>query len=285
MNPATRTRLLRIVLFATAGFLCLVLPFMFDLWPAGFRWAHPAEHPRIRAHDHRRLFRARRVPRPGGARSRAARHPDRLHDPLEPAARRGHDLRCVCARARDDSSGRRRPVAVRARRRAHLAASAVDSPRRVADASSASSPGPPDRRRWTGRVQNAGAGAAPSAPGREAAHGVGALRPSAGWHAIVDSAGTPLKSLSPLRCAVVLTPKASGGRASDRRMTSIPIDGSRRSTRQHLIDRLRFILLICAVVASGFAAREVLERDLPARRAVRHPSARHRAGDRRAASC
>jgi hypothetical protein len=38
-------RWLRIVLFATAGFLCLVLPFMFDLWPAGFRWAHPAEHP------------------------------------------------------------------------------------------------------------------------------------------------------------------------------------------------------------------------------------------------
>jgi hydrogenase/urease accessory protein HupE len=37
--------MLRIVLFATAGFLCLVLPFMFDLWPAGFRWVHPAEHP------------------------------------------------------------------------------------------------------------------------------------------------------------------------------------------------------------------------------------------------
>jgi hypothetical protein len=33
------------VLFATAGFLVLGLPFMFDLWPAGFRWAHPAEHP------------------------------------------------------------------------------------------------------------------------------------------------------------------------------------------------------------------------------------------------
>lgn len=45
MAPATRLTLLRIVLFATAGFLCLVLPFMFDLWPAGFRWAHPAEHP------------------------------------------------------------------------------------------------------------------------------------------------------------------------------------------------------------------------------------------------
>jgi hydrogenase/urease accessory protein HupE len=33
------------VLFATAGFLCFVLPFMFDLWPAGFRWAHPSVHP------------------------------------------------------------------------------------------------------------------------------------------------------------------------------------------------------------------------------------------------
>lgn len=40
-------------------------------------------------------------------------------------------------------------------------------------------------------------------------------------------------------------------------MNGIPIDGSRRSTRRHLLDRLRFILLICAVVASGFAAREV----------------------------
>ena len=23
----------------------LVLPFMFDVWPGGFRWAHPAQHP------------------------------------------------------------------------------------------------------------------------------------------------------------------------------------------------------------------------------------------------
>jgi hydrogenase/urease accessory protein HupE len=45
MTDATRKTLLRIVLLATAGFLLFVLPFMFDLWPAGFRWAHPAEHP------------------------------------------------------------------------------------------------------------------------------------------------------------------------------------------------------------------------------------------------
>jgi hypothetical protein len=41
----TRNMLLRVVLFATAAFLILGLPFMFDLWPGGFRWAHPAEHP------------------------------------------------------------------------------------------------------------------------------------------------------------------------------------------------------------------------------------------------
>lgn len=45
MNDDTKKTLLKGVLFATAAFLMLVLPFMFDLWPAGFRWAHPAEHP------------------------------------------------------------------------------------------------------------------------------------------------------------------------------------------------------------------------------------------------
>jgi hypothetical protein len=45
MTIETKRRVLRVVLFATAGFLIFVLPFMFDLWPAGFRWAHPAEHP------------------------------------------------------------------------------------------------------------------------------------------------------------------------------------------------------------------------------------------------
>jgi PAS domain S-box-containing protein len=46
-------------------------------------------------------------------------------------------------------------------------------------------------------------------------------------------------------------------------MNGIPIDGSRRSTRRHLLDRLRFILLICAVVGSGFAAREALSGPYP----------------------
>jgi len=41
----TRRLLLRIVLLATAAFLVFVLPFMFDLWPGGFRWSHPAGHP------------------------------------------------------------------------------------------------------------------------------------------------------------------------------------------------------------------------------------------------
>jgi len=45
MTTETRKMLLRIVLLATAGFFLFVLPFMFDLWPAGFRWAHPAMHP------------------------------------------------------------------------------------------------------------------------------------------------------------------------------------------------------------------------------------------------
>lgn len=40
-------------------------------------------------------------------------------------------------------------------------------------------------------------------------------------------------------------------------MNSIPGE-SERSSRQHLIDRLRFILLICAVVVSGFALREII---------------------------
>ena len=40
-----RRKLLTAVLFATAAFLIFVLPFMFDVWPAGFRWAHPSQHP------------------------------------------------------------------------------------------------------------------------------------------------------------------------------------------------------------------------------------------------
>ena len=45
MTPETKRLVLRSVLFATAAFLILLLPFMFDLWPAGFRWSHPAPHP------------------------------------------------------------------------------------------------------------------------------------------------------------------------------------------------------------------------------------------------
>lgn len=45
MTIDARKTTLTIVLLATAGFLMFVLPFMFDLWPSGFRWAHPADHP------------------------------------------------------------------------------------------------------------------------------------------------------------------------------------------------------------------------------------------------
>jgi hypothetical protein len=44
VTTQTKRKLLRILLLMTAAFLILLLPFMFDLWPAGFRWAHPAEH-------------------------------------------------------------------------------------------------------------------------------------------------------------------------------------------------------------------------------------------------
>jgi hypothetical protein len=36
---------LRILMIATGLFLVLLLPFMFDIWPGGFRWAHPVVHP------------------------------------------------------------------------------------------------------------------------------------------------------------------------------------------------------------------------------------------------
>ena len=44
MTTDHRRQLLTIVLLSTAAFLILLLPFMFDLWPGGFRWAHPTEH-------------------------------------------------------------------------------------------------------------------------------------------------------------------------------------------------------------------------------------------------
>jgi uncharacterized membrane protein len=45
MNPVRQLLWLRIVMIATGLFLVLLLPFMFDLWPGGFRWAHPSLHP------------------------------------------------------------------------------------------------------------------------------------------------------------------------------------------------------------------------------------------------
>ena len=45
MTTEGKRKLLTAVLLATAAFLIFVLPFMFDLWPGGFRWAHPAQQP------------------------------------------------------------------------------------------------------------------------------------------------------------------------------------------------------------------------------------------------
>ena len=45
MSRETQRMLLRATLLATAAFLVLLLPFMFDLWPGGFRWSHPGGHP------------------------------------------------------------------------------------------------------------------------------------------------------------------------------------------------------------------------------------------------
>ncbi len=45
MTGDAKKRWLKIVLLATAAFLMFGLPFLFDLWPGGFRWAHPSEHP------------------------------------------------------------------------------------------------------------------------------------------------------------------------------------------------------------------------------------------------
>lgn len=45
MTIETRANVRKVVLLATAAFLILLLPFMFDLWPAGFKWTHPSLHP------------------------------------------------------------------------------------------------------------------------------------------------------------------------------------------------------------------------------------------------
>jgi hypothetical protein len=45
MTKETRALVRKVVLLASAAFLILLLPFMFDLWPGGFRWVHPSPHP------------------------------------------------------------------------------------------------------------------------------------------------------------------------------------------------------------------------------------------------
>ena len=45
MTADTKRKVLTVVLLATAAFLIFGLPFMFDVWPGGFRWAHPSQHP------------------------------------------------------------------------------------------------------------------------------------------------------------------------------------------------------------------------------------------------
>ncbi len=45
MTDDMKRMLLTAVLLSTAAFLIFLLPFMFDLWPGGFRWAHPSQHP------------------------------------------------------------------------------------------------------------------------------------------------------------------------------------------------------------------------------------------------
>ena len=45
MTSETRLLWLRVLLIGTGAFLVFLLPFMFDLWPGGFRWAHPSMHP------------------------------------------------------------------------------------------------------------------------------------------------------------------------------------------------------------------------------------------------
>ncbi len=44
MDPQKQLTWLRVVMVGTGAFLVLLLPFMFDLWPGGFRWAHPSMH-------------------------------------------------------------------------------------------------------------------------------------------------------------------------------------------------------------------------------------------------
>jgi uncharacterized protein DUF6632 len=45
LRPEQRMFWLRALMIATGVFLVVGLPFMFDLWPGGFRWGHPGGHP------------------------------------------------------------------------------------------------------------------------------------------------------------------------------------------------------------------------------------------------
>ena len=45
MAKETRVLTRKVLLLATAAFLILLLPCLFDLWPGGFRWSHPAPQP------------------------------------------------------------------------------------------------------------------------------------------------------------------------------------------------------------------------------------------------
>jgi hydrogenase/urease accessory protein HupE len=42
-NPAMKR--LSVLMIAVGAGLILLIPFAFDLWPAGFRWGHPHGHP------------------------------------------------------------------------------------------------------------------------------------------------------------------------------------------------------------------------------------------------
>lgn len=45
MDAETRLKWLRIAMVVTGLSTAALIPFAFDLWPAGFRWSHPAPHP------------------------------------------------------------------------------------------------------------------------------------------------------------------------------------------------------------------------------------------------
>lgn len=44
-EPGVAMKRLSIFMIVVGAGLILLLPFLFDLWPAGFRWGHPHGHP------------------------------------------------------------------------------------------------------------------------------------------------------------------------------------------------------------------------------------------------